>query len=121
MANLDSMSRSGGMADAPDSKSGPRKRVWVQVPPSVFRWPRPSGYSQSRPALPSDVSLVVIGQVQAIGWSSKRRVCVIPEDIRETEWLVQVQVRGILAKDAAGGRSTSFSLIEPAEKTGPAT
>ena len=27
--------RSGGMADAPDSKSGPRKGVWVQVPPSV--------------------------------------------------------------------------------------
>ena len=25
------------MADAPDSKSGPRKRVWVQVPPSVLR------------------------------------------------------------------------------------
>ena len=25
------------MADAPDSKSGPRKRVWVQVPPSVVR------------------------------------------------------------------------------------
>jgi hypothetical protein len=24
------------MADAPDSKSGPRKRVWVQVPPSVL-------------------------------------------------------------------------------------
>ncbi len=24
------------LADAPDSKSGPRKRVWVQVPPSVF-------------------------------------------------------------------------------------
>src|SRR5215831_7561316 len=28
-------SRSGGMADAPDSKSGPRKWVWVQVPPSA--------------------------------------------------------------------------------------
>src|SRR5260370_2804118 len=27
--------RSGGMADAPDSKSGPRKWVWVQVPPSA--------------------------------------------------------------------------------------
>src|SRR6516164_11288914 len=25
------------MADAPDSKSGPRKGVWVQVPPSVLR------------------------------------------------------------------------------------
>ena len=25
------------MADAPDSKSGPRKRVWVQVPPSVLK------------------------------------------------------------------------------------
>jgi sulfite reductase alpha subunit-like flavoprotein len=24
------------LADAPDSKSGPRKRVWVQVPPSVL-------------------------------------------------------------------------------------
>ncbi len=24
------------MADAPDSKSGPRKRVWVQVPPSAL-------------------------------------------------------------------------------------
>src|SRR5262245_58787270 len=24
------------MADAPDSKSGPRKRVWVQVPPSAI-------------------------------------------------------------------------------------
>ena len=24
------------MADVPDSKSGPRKRVWVQVPPSVL-------------------------------------------------------------------------------------
>jgi hypothetical protein len=24
------------MADAPDSKSGPRKRVWVQLPPPVF-------------------------------------------------------------------------------------
>src|SRR3979409_2278909 len=24
------------MADAPDSKSGPRKGVWVQVPPSVL-------------------------------------------------------------------------------------
>ena len=35
-----SASRSGGMADAPDSKSGPRKRVWVQVPPSVLRRPR---------------------------------------------------------------------------------
>ncbi len=29
--------------------------------------------------------------------------------------------RGILAKDAAGGRSTSYSLIEPAGKAGPAT
>src|SRR5437762_12187626 len=29
--------RSGGMADAPDSKSGPRKWVWVQVPPSAIR------------------------------------------------------------------------------------
>jgi Fic family protein len=28
--------------------------------------------------------------------------------------------RGILAKDAAGGRSTSYSLAEPDEKTGPA-
>src|SRR5213076_1218903 len=27
--------RIGGMADAPDSKSGPREGVWVQVPPSV--------------------------------------------------------------------------------------
>lgn len=27
--------RSGGMADAPDSKSGSRKGVWVQVPPSA--------------------------------------------------------------------------------------
>jgi hypothetical protein len=25
------------MADVPDSKSGPRKGVWVQVPPSVLR------------------------------------------------------------------------------------
>src|SRR5665213_2982069 len=25
------------MADAPDSKSGSRKRVWVQVPPSALR------------------------------------------------------------------------------------
>jgi hypothetical protein len=25
------------MADVPDSKSGPRKRVWVQVPPSVLK------------------------------------------------------------------------------------
>jgi hypothetical protein len=25
------------MADAPDSKSGPRKGVWVQVPPSVIK------------------------------------------------------------------------------------
>lgn len=24
------------LADAPDSKSGSRKRVWVQVPPSAF-------------------------------------------------------------------------------------
>ena len=24
------------MADAPDSKSGPRKRVWVQLPPPVL-------------------------------------------------------------------------------------
>jgi hypothetical protein len=30
------VSRSGGMADAPDSKSGARKGVWVRVPPSVF-------------------------------------------------------------------------------------
>jgi Fic family protein len=29
--------------------------------------------------------------------------------------------RGVLAKDAAGGRSTSYSLIEPAGKTGPAS
>src|SRR5579864_6384083 len=29
-------SRSGGMADAPDSKSGHRKVVWVQVPPSAL-------------------------------------------------------------------------------------
>ncbi len=29
-------SRSGGMADALDSKSSARKGVWVQVPPSVF-------------------------------------------------------------------------------------
>src|SRR5829696_8017111 len=28
------------MADAPDSKSGPRKGVWVQVPPSVLGTPR---------------------------------------------------------------------------------
>src|SRR5262245_13944677 len=28
--------RSGGMADAPDSKSGHRKVVWVQVPPSAL-------------------------------------------------------------------------------------
>jgi hypothetical protein len=27
------------MADAPDSKSGPRKGVWVQVPPSVLNRP----------------------------------------------------------------------------------
>ena len=27
--------------------------------------------------------------------------------------------RGVLAKDAAGGRSTSYSLIEPPQKTGP--
>src|SRR5207253_7430615 len=43
--------RSGGMADAPDSKSGPRKWVWVQVPPSAVtphNWspevPSGSGY-----------------------------------------------------------------------------
>src|SRR5262249_39102672 len=29
------LSRSGGMADALDSKSSARKGVWVQVPPSV--------------------------------------------------------------------------------------
>src|SRR5438093_6743186 len=29
--------RSGGMADALDSKSGPRKWVWVQVPPSAVK------------------------------------------------------------------------------------
>ena len=33
------------MADAPDSKSGPRKRVWVQVPPSVVYT-----YGKSQPA-----------------------------------------------------------------------
>jgi hypothetical protein len=31
------MRRSGGMADAPDSKSGFRKEVWVQVPPPALR------------------------------------------------------------------------------------
>ena len=31
------MSRSGGMADAKDSKSFARKGVWVQVPPPVFQ------------------------------------------------------------------------------------
>ena len=30
------------MADVPDSKSGPRKRVWVQVPPSVLGTYNPS-------------------------------------------------------------------------------
>lgn len=30
------MKRSGGMADATDSKSVPRKRVRVQVPPSLL-------------------------------------------------------------------------------------
>ena len=30
------VSRSGGMADAPDSKSGVLTGVWVQVPPSVL-------------------------------------------------------------------------------------
>ena len=45
-------SRSGGMADAPDSKSGPRKGVWVQVPPSVL-----STYVESQRAeLPAKVT-----------------------------------------------------------------
>ena len=33
--------------------------------------------------------------------------------------IVDLVKRGILAKDAAGGRSTSYSLTEPAGKTGP--
>jgi hypothetical protein len=37
--------RSGGMADAPDSKSGPRKWVWVQVPPSALYRTRTYGKS----------------------------------------------------------------------------
>src|ERR1700687_6128965 len=40
--------RSGGMADAPDSKSGPRKRVWVQVPPSALDRTRTYGDSCER-------------------------------------------------------------------------
>jgi Fic family protein len=33
--------------------------------------------------------------------------------------IVDLVKRGILAKDAAGGPSTSYSLTEPAGKTGP--
>jgi len=33
--------------------------------------------------------------------------------------IVDLVERGILAKDAAGGRSTSYSLTEPAERTRP--
>jgi Fic family protein len=33
--------------------------------------------------------------------------------------IVDLVKRGILAKDAAGGRSTGYSLAEPTGKTGP--
>src|SRR5438128_4528582 len=36
-------SRSGELADAPDSKSGGRKPVWVRVPPSALAGPRRPG------------------------------------------------------------------------------
>src|SRR3954454_19975632 len=36
VVNGDDRRRSGEMADAPDSKSGPRKWVWVQGPPSAL-------------------------------------------------------------------------------------
>jgi Fic family protein len=35
--------------------------------------------------------------------------------------IIELVKRGILAKDTAGGRSTSYSLIEPAEKAKPAS
>src|SRR5271166_1418610 len=47
------------MADAPDSKSGPRKRVWVQVPPSVLYT-----YGKSQPA---DLPLVGTNWEQRCG------------------------------------------------------
>src|SRR5258708_40175707 len=52
--------RSGGMADAPDSKSGPRKWVWVQVPPSAVR---PFGCSPFLIRLPR-----VAGNQDFLGW-----------------------------------------------------
>ena len=33
--------------------------------------------------------------------------------------IIDLVKRGVLAKEAAGGRSTSYSLIEPTGKTGP--
>src|SRR5579871_6750169 len=46
-------------ADAPDSKSGPRKGVWVQVPPSVLarktaeKRKKPCKYRGKRPEAPA--------------------------------------------------------------------
>jgi hypothetical protein len=53
------------MADAPDSKSGPRKWVWVQVPP----WPlcRTTCYGKST------AGLKVKGPVASAQWSVKTR------------------------------------------------
>ena len=46
------------MADVPDSKSGPRKRVWVQVPPSVLKQRRHS--IRVRVEAPAELRLIEV-------------------------------------------------------------
>ncbi len=46
------------MADAPDSKSGPRKRVWVQVPPPVLFPAKSHGFQCFSRELAYDIALI---------------------------------------------------------------
>jgi hypothetical protein len=56
------VSNTTSMAEVPDSKSGPRKRVWVQVAPSVIEWPVVGGVElrgrSKRPDRPPTITLM---------------------------------------------------------------
>ncbi len=80
------------MADAPDSKSGPRETVWVQVPPSVLRekcqvnglgfavFPSgrlPAVVGQSREKPPLAISHAALGRPSwgEVSWSRHDPIC----------------------------------------------
>ncbi len=120
------------MADAPDSKSGPRKGVWVQVPPSVLTLATPQGggfsAGRDRPDRPGPVHPVarvlkvleaLLGQIYLVtylalivgNFSSQRiasrveraRAAMPSSDLGVERRGAEDGIRNRAATDAAGG------------------